>query len=160
MSPKGVKEGASQPLRPWEGCSLVWPDSQYFKSKEGDLYMKSSDLKILVTNSKKFKNTLWANTKLAKENKLEANSDHRPPICTLQPRWLLTPFQHQYSMPLLPTHSPCLPWSMSICPTVEINLVLEESAFNFSNDLPTAEMLSHLPSKGTLLIFAYLWSQL
>lgn len=38
-------------------------------------------------------------------------------------------------------------------PSVEIQLVWEESTFNLNTDLPTAEELSHLPSKVTLALF-------
>lgn len=41
--------------------------------------------------------------------------------------------------------SSAAPWSVSICPTVEIHLALEENTLN--KDLPTINELPNLPSK-------------
>lgn len=64
ICPKGVKEGGGRPL---EGCGPVF---QKQREREREIpYMKSSDFKMLVTNSKIVKTLYGPITKLAKENR-------------------------------------------------------------------------------------------
>lgn len=108
--------------------------------------MKSSDFKILMTNSKNLKTLYGPARNWPKKTHLKPTliTGHQFALSSLDdPDTFPTPIFYESS-----SYTP--PRSMSICPTVEINLGLEENIF--SNDLLTIDKLSHLPSKLTFAL--------